>query len=518
MPSERSPSPGLKHELRTPLNHIIGFCEMLIEESEDDASPAAEQEEWLLDLRRIHAAGQRLLGVINELFDESIPVSERLDESRIHHEVRTPLNQIIGYAEMLHEDAVTREHPSMAGDLEKIRQAAHQLLGLMMANFGAADPRAGLSAKPEPSVNILHKDNDDATTRTTHGTGSILITDDDATNREMLARRLERLGHAVSTAAGGSEALEMIRTGSYDLLLLDVVMPGMSGHEVLAHLQVNPPPSSLPVIVLSASDDSGQVARCIEEGAEDYLPKPFDPALLQARIDSCLEKKRLRDREVMYLRMIEKERERADDLLHVILPANVAAELKATQEFRPRRVDNVAILFADVVGFTSYCEKRDPEVIYRELQSLVKELEVLTGTHGMEKIKTIGDAFLSAAGLLNQFGNPALDCVRCGLAMIEMAKRLPVPWNLRVGVHVGPVVAGIVGRQRYQFDVWGDTVNSAARMQAEARPGSLCVTGKTWQLLEDHCEGGSVGIREIKGKGSHEIFEVTKVKSRESPR
>jgi class 3 adenylate cyclase len=304
----------------------------------------------------------------------------------------------------------------------------------------------------------------------------------------------------------------MIGKGSYDLLLLDVVMPGMNGCEVLSYLQANPPPAALPVIALSASDDSAQVARCIEAGAEDYLCKPFEPSLLQARIDSCLEKKRLRDREILHLHAIEKERERADDLLHVILPANVAAELKATRKFRPRRVEGVAILFADVVGFTGFCEKRDPEVIYRELQTLVKELEMLTTAHGMEKIKTIGDAFLSAAGLLNQFGNPALDCVRCGLAMIEMAEGLPLPWRLRVGIHVGPVVAGIVGRQRYQFDVWGDTVNQAARMQAEAPAGGLCVTRATWELLEPRCVGTSLGSRLVKGKGRQEVFEVTAVK------
>lgn len=513
MSSDVRPSPDLKHELRTPLNHIIGFCEMLIEESDEGTQDEAER---VLDLRRIHSAGRRLLGVVNELFDGSIPESDRLQESRIHHEVRTPLNQIIGYAELLHEDAISQGATSIASDLEKIQQAARRLLDLTMANFGSKELLAtgAAHAKPEDAVHLLHKggDEDSPVFSNRHGAGSILIADDDATSRGMLARRLRRLGHSVATASNGQEVLEMVRTGNHDLLLLDIFMPGLNGLEVLEHLHANPPPSSLPVIVLSASDDAGQVARCIEAGAEDYLAKPFDPTLLQARIDSCLERKHLRDREVMHLHMIEKERERADDLLHVILPVNVAAELKATKEVRPRRVDHVAILFADVVGFTSYCEKRDPEVIYRELQTLVKELEALTGSHGMEKIKTIGDAFLSAAGLLSRFGNPAVDCVRCGLAMIDMAKRLPVPWLLRVGIHVGPVVAGIVGRQRYQFDVWGDTVNSAARMQAEARPGSVCVTLKTWQLLKDHCEGTSLGVREIKGKGAQEVYEVTSVR------
>ena len=121
-------------------------------------------------------------------------------------------------------------------------------------------------------------------------------------------------------------------------------------------LQANPPPQALPVIVLSASDDPERIARCIEMGAEDYLPKPFDPLLLQARIESGLEKKRLRDREAEYLRTIQREKARSDDLL----PANIAAELKDTGDVKPRRIDSVAVLFNDVVGFTSYCEKRAP--------------------------------------------------------------------------------------------------------------------------------------------------------------
>ncbi len=95
--------------------------------------------------------------------------------------------------------------------------------------------------------------------------------------------------------------------------------------------------------------------------------------------------------------------------------------------------------------------------------------------------------------------------------MIKTAETLPSSWQLRMGVHCGPVVAGIVGRQQYLFDIWGDTVNAAARMQVEAEAGTLCVNGQTWKLLRDHCQGRSLGIRKIKGKGENEIFEVQSV-------
>ena len=505
--------PGLKHELRTPLNHIIGFCEMLIEEA-GDQEPAASRIALIPDLKRIHEAGRRLLGVINTLFDDSIPEAERLKESHIHHEVRTPLNQIIGYTELLQEDAADFNDQACVNDLAKIHTAALRLLELVLDNFGGKrftiDPAERLD--PYSPVTLLLKEPEipDQTARSQQ-LGTILIADDDSSNREMLARRLRRLGHTVSMAEHGRQAVEMIRSQSFDLLLLDIVMPEMDGYEVLKYLQANRS-SHLPVIVLSASDDSSKVAHAITLGAQDYLPKPFDPVLLQARIASCLETKRLRDREAAYLAAIQRERDRSDDLLQVILPASVAAELKAKGEVRPRRVENVGVLFADVAGFTHYCDIRDPETVHRDLQSLVKELENLTAAHGMEKIKTIGDAFLAAAGLMRSGPESALDCVRCGLAMIQAARNLPCEWELRVGVHCGPVVAGIVGRQKYQYDIWGDTVNIASRVQAEAPVGGLCVTSETWRLLESRCIGRSLGLREMKGKGARELFQIESIR------
>ncbi len=508
--------PSLKHELRTPLNHIIGFCEMLIEEAGDQVPEGSPGRSDLVpDLERIHEAGRRLLGVINTLFDDSIPEAERLEESHIHHEVRTPLNQIIGYTELLQEDAADLNDQACVDDLAKIHTAALRLLELVLENFGAKrfPVDASEHLDPHQPVSLLLKEpgilSDGGRSLQV---GSILIADDDSGNREMLSRRLRRLGYTVSMAQDGRQAVEMIRGQSFDLLLLDIVMPEMDGYEVLKYLQSNRPAADLPVIVLSASDDSSKVAHAITLGAQDYLPKPFDPVLLQARIASCLETKRLRDREAAYLIAIQRERDRSDDLLQVILPATVAAELKAKGEVRPRRVENVGVLFADVAGFTRYCDSRDPETVHRDLQSLVKEQESLTAAYGMEKIKTIGDAFLSAAGLMRSTPDSALDSVRCGLAMIQVAKSLPCEWNLRIGVHCGPVVAGIVGRQKYQYDIWGDTVNTAARIQSEAPAGGLCVSAETWLVLEHRCTGRSLGLREMKGKGARELFQIDGIK------
>src|SRR5262249_8701783 len=159
---------------------------------------------------------------------------------------------------------------------------------------------------------------------------------------------------------------------------------------------------------ISALDEVDSVVRCIQMGADDYLPRPFNPVLLRARIRACLEKKRLRDREARYLEQIEREQRRSDELLHVILPDQVVKELKATNGVRPRRYDEVAVLFADIVGFTPYCDRHCPEEVVSHLQRLVEAWEDSALRHQVQKIKTIGDAFMAASGLLHRVENPVL--------------------------------------------------------------------------------------------------------------
>jgi len=296
--------------------------------------------------------------------------------------------------------------------------------------------------------------------------------------------------------------------GKFDLVLLDLLMPGLDGREVLARIKEDPALQHLPVIMISALDQVEGIVRCIELGAEDYVGKPFNPVFLRARIGAALEKKRFRDREVSYLEEIQKEKQRSEQLLHIILPQDVAEELKATDCVQPRRFENVGVLFCDLVGFTQYCDQHPPEEILTQLQAVVEAFEEITTRHGMEKIKTIGDSFMATVGLRAAVPNAALNCVQCGWEMIAGAQRLPPYWQVRVGVHVGPVIAGVVGRRKYQYDVWGDTVNLAARMEKAAEPGSVCVTAQTWQLLKGHCQSRPMGRIEIKGKGPLDLHRV----------
>lgn len=343
---------------------------------------------------------------------------------------------------------------------------------------------------------------------------AILVVDDEETNRYTLTRRLERAGYTkIATADNGRIALDMLQGTPYDLVLLDIMMPEVDGYEVLRQVKADMRLRHVPVIMISAVDDIASVVKCIELGAEDYLPKPFNSVLLSARIGASLEKKRLRDQETTFLEHVQTERKRADNLLNVILPAGAVKELKTTGAVQPRRYDDVAVMFCDIVGFTAYCEQHTPEEIVTQLQALVEAFEEISHGYGMEKIKTIGDAYMATAGLLRHVESPLLTSIRCGLDMAEAVQRVVPDWRVRVGVNIGPVVAGIVGNRQYLFDLWGDTVNLASRLSDLGGGNTVTMTYGAWTLVQDECEGRMLGAVDIKGKGRVDVVECYAIRS-----
>jgi CheY-like chemotaxis protein len=451
------------------------------------------------DLETIANATRHFVSLAAEVFSD--PEAKSF-QSRIRHDLLTPLGQITGYAELLLEDLVEPWRAKSEPVLHQVHQAAARLRETVESMLAAPQPDAaeghdgivaGLSGiGPQPSPLREH--------------GRVLAADDNEFNRQILERWLERLGHTVHLASDGEELLAALAKESFDVILLDIIMPGMDGVQVLARIREHPEWQHIPVIVVSALQEMDAVTRCIELGAEDYITRPFQPALLQARLGTCLEKKRMRDREAMHLRQIEEERGKFNALLHAILPEAVVAELQRTGAFLPQRHDEVAVLFADIVCFSDYCEKHSPEQVVSDLQRLVQAFEVICQRYGVQKIKTIGDAFMAAAGLLKHIDNPVENCVRCGLDMIEAARELPPHWELHVGIHSGSVVAGLLGSRQYLFDLWGATVNAAARIEEQAPSGSVTLSQAAWQRVAAIGRAQPLGVVPMKGVGKIELF------------
>ena len=216
----------------------------------------------------------------------------------------------------------------------------------------------------------------------------VLIVDDNEDNRFTLSMRLQACGYEnIVTAENGREALEKMRQGPVDLVLLDIMMPELDGYGVLEELRTDTALRDVPVVMISALEDINSVVRCIELGATDYLTKPFNPVLLKARVDNCVEKARYKAQEAAHLARIESEKRRADELLTTVLPRSIARALKLNSRLAPQRYEDVAVLFCDVVGFTAYSERHPPETVFAELEGLVDRFEEIAQGHGLEKIK-----------------------------------------------------------------------------------------------------------------------------------
>lgn len=316
----------LREELGAPIYSILEFTAILLEDARRlDLHAAVE------DLLRVQAAGKAFTTLIDSCIDlESHAHEGGIEQfcAGLRHDLRTPLNAIKGYGEMLIEDADTDggEAQALVPDLQRIVTAVDHLLQIIPEivrwDAPALADRAGSSQDAQVLVDSvvrtlgLEKPQDRLSTP-----GHILVVDDNLHNRQILSRRLERDGHRVTLAEDGLAALEAVKAESFDLILLDLMMPGLNGFEVLLHLKQDEALKSIPVIMVSALDEIGSIVRCIEYGAEDFLVKPFNPVLLRARIGACLEKKRLRDLEKLYLANVERELHTAAAIQAAILPA-----------------------------------------------------------------------------------------------------------------------------------------------------------------------------------------------------
>jgi adenylate cyclase len=193
------------------------------------------------------------------------------------------------------------------------------------------------------------------------------------------------------------------------------------------------------------------------------------------------------------------ERRRAEHLLSNVLPGSVAAELKKTGEVEPRSFESVSVLFADIVGFTPMSEGLSPEELVEQLNDVFTYFDTLTSNHGCEKIRTIGDAYMVAAGVPGRRDDHAQTLAALALSMREYARRSP--HTFRIGINSGPVVAGVIGTTKFQYDIWGDTVNTASRMESHAEPGRIQISEVTYELIKDEYRCIPRGPIEVKGKG-----------------
>jgi class 3 adenylate cyclase len=342
---------------------------------------------------------------------------------------------------------------------------------------------------------------------------NVLIVDDNDDIRSLLASQIKRLGHTVTIAENGCQALERVRSQTFDLMLLDIMMPELDGYGVLSQLKADPLLRHLPVVVISAVDDLDSVVRCIELGADDYMFKPFNKVLLRARVGACLEKKQLRDQEQNYLRALQAEQEKSERLLLNILPRPIAERLKQGQVTIADHFAEVTVLFADLVDFTPLSARISPKELVSLLNEIFSTFDQLAERYGLEKIKTVGDAYLVVGGLPTPRPDHAAAIAEMALAMQQAVARLSAeleePFSLRIGINTGPVVAGVIGAKKFSYDLWGDTVNLASRMESHGLAGQIQVSPATYECLAANYDFEERGCIPVKGKGEVRTYLLT---------
>lgn len=327
----------------------------------------------------------------------------------------------------------------------------------------------------------------------------LLVADDNKVNRLLMTRSLEVQGHRVASAENGRVALEMLRAESFDLVLLDMEMPELDGFGVLEQMVGDGKLRDIPVIVTSSLEGVADIVRCIELGADDYLNKPVNPVLLKARINSSLEKKRLRDQQKELVRRFATS-EVADDLA------------ESGFSLGGRRVQ-ATVMFSDIRGFTSLVESQPPEETIELLNTYYTLMFDAISGHGGVVNQMIGDGLMAIFGAPQPLDDAPLAAVRAALDMVEMIELFNVervgmdkePIRIGVGIASGEVVAGYTGtQQRATYTCIGDTVNLAARLEAHTKEvqRGILLDGQTRVALADRVALDALGEVLFKGKSA----------------
>jgi class 3 adenylate cyclase len=294
--------------------------------------------------------------------------------------------------------------------------------------------------------------------------GRILVVDDNRVNRLLLGRGLEEQGHGVEFAEHGREALDLLRQGRFDLVLLDVEMPEVDGYQVLAELKDDPRLRDLPVIMTTALDELDSVVRCVEMGAEDYLTKPVNPVLLRARVQSSLEKKRLRDEQ--------------RELISKFATREVAEDLLTSGFSLGGKFVEAAALFCDIRSFTAIAESQGPAETIELLNDYYTLMMDAIGAEGGVVNQMVGDGLMAIFGAPSPTPDFRLRAVNAARQMVEMVELFDreqatlgkVQIEIGIGIASGRVIAGYTGtQQRATYTCVGDTVNLAARLEAHTK-------------------------------------------------
>ncbi len=343
---------------------------------------------------------------------------------------------------------------------------------------------------------------------------NILIAEDEKIIALDISNTLGRLGYGISgIASSGKEVFNLLEQNVPDMIMMDIMLDGeMTGIEAASIISDK---YSVPVVFLTALTDKATLERAKSANSYGYILKPYDDKSLHSAIEMGLYKYKVEKELQIKTKQLEEEKKRTDGLLKNILPEEIVHEIKTNGTVIPRFYDEVSILFTEFCGFDLITSRVEPNLLLKELNEVFDNFDGIVQKYKLEKLKTIGDSYMIAAGVPQQMENHAENLIRAAIEMRDyILKRnldKEIKLEMKAGIHTGPVVAGIVGMRKFTFDVWGDTVNIASRMTSGCDPQKINISGETYNRIKDKFECVYRGRLNAKGKGGIDMFFVNGV-------
>ncbi len=339
----------------------------------------------------------------------------------------------------------------------------------------------------------------------------ISIVEDENIIAKDIKRTVEKLGYEVTGIfSKGEEVLLHLNEFQPDLVLMDIMLKGeLSGIETAKKVYDK---YKIPIVYLTALTDEETLQKAKITEPFGFLLKPFDQRELHTAIEIALYKHKMEMDLKRRTLELEEEKKKTDELLHHILPSGIVKELRIKGEIIPRHHENVSIMFTEFHEYSQISSNLAPDDLVNELNEIFVKFDDIMDEFGLEKLKTIGDIYMVAGGLPEKNKNHAVVVIDAALEMHEFLLRRnkisKIKWQMRTGVNSGPVVAGIVGTNKFTYDVWGDTVNIASRMETNSLPGRINISSYTYELIKDSFICEYRGKLNAKGKGEIDMYFV----------
>jgi CheY-like chemotaxis protein len=334
----------------------------------------------------------------------------------------------------------------------------------------------------------------------------VMLIDDEPAIIEVLEVYLGDAGFTdIVVSTDASRAMALMRTAPPDIVITDLMMPEVSGFEILRRMRADQLLSHIPVIILTGYNDPENKLRALELGATDFLSKPVDPSELVLRMRNNFAIKHYQDD-------LQQAYQRAHRLLLGILPPSVARRLELGETDLVDYFANATVLFADLTGSTNVASDIDAARVAQLRNHVFKSFDRFVDKWGLEKINTSGGSYMLVGGLNYRSADHARCVVDAGLAMLSIAEgeavEIGTDVQLRIGVHTGSVVAGVAGPDRTYYDLWGDTVNVASRMESTSIRGCLQISDVTRRFLDDDYSVEARDASETGNEGGMKTFFV----------